>query len=330
SIISSGIKDLELYERLRILSILLLDLTYRDNDFSRKELNQAVNKALKTVTKIFNKELKQINKLSSLDIISLMVPFERAYLALLPSIKISDIFVKKWKYISKYINDTDIIVIFDYIFEDNTLELIEKEIHRRNSKAIEPQKAIMDFYLAVIKYIQGEEITSSRFDTIIDNADMKTLQEVQAVSRKLAGHTSGALQAALATFNFNVLNEYSHKMFDDYDDYYDNDYDDDDDDDYDTFLNLPNMDFDFDFNKSGILSDEMFLQKAEHFVQSLHFNALPDEMIKMLRNSIRSNHKGQKSLDVICNAIKRVKNKEISREVKIFFLGTGTKGLGEK
>ncbi|MCD6186130.1 MAG: hypothetical protein J7K84_10170, partial [Deltaproteobacteria bacterium] len=98
SIISSGIKDLELYERLRILSILLLDSTYRDNDFSRKELNQAVHKPLKSVTKIFNKELKQINKLSSLDIISLMVPLERAYLALLPSIKISDIFVKKWKY----------------------------------------------------------------------------------------------------------------------------------------------------------------------------------------------------------------------------------------
>ncbi|MBL0716870.1 MAG: hypothetical protein JJV89_02365, partial [Desulfosarcina sp.] len=153
SIISSEIKDLVLSERLRILSILLLDLTARNKDFSKKALNQG----LKKVTKIFNKELNQINNLSSSDIVSLMAPLDRAYLALLPSVKISDIYIKSWKYLSKHIKDTDIIIIFDYIFEEGTFGLMEKEIHKRSSKAIEPQRAIMDFYLAVIKYINGED-----------------------------------------------------------------------------------------------------------------------------------------------------------------------------
>jgi len=313
SIISSEIKGLVLYEKLRILSILLLDLTASNKVFP--------NKALNKITKIFNKELKQISNLSSSDIVSLMAPLERAYLALLPSVKMSDIFIKRWKSLSKHIKDTDLIIIFDYIFEENTFGLIEKEIHKRTSRAVEPQRAIMDFYLAVIKYINNENIGSSMFNALINNADAGTLKELQTISRKLAAHTSGPLQSALAVFNFDMLDGFCfNNIFDD------DDYDDDDDDDFDNIFNMLNPDFGFDFDENDMLpAADMALKSAELLVQSLGIKGAPNGIIKELRNAMRSDFKIRKEFDAICNILKLIKDEEISREVKILFLGKAAK-----
>ncbi|MCD6224551.1 MAG: hypothetical protein J7K32_03335, partial [Deltaproteobacteria bacterium] len=212
---------------------------------------------------------------------------------------------------------------------------IEKEIHKRTSRAVEPQRAIMDFYLAVIKYINNENIGSSMFNALINNADAGTLKELQTISRKLAAHTSGPLQSALTVFDFGMLDGFCfNNIFDD-DDYDDDNFnDDDDDDDYDyddddfnNIFNMMNPDSgsDFDFDENDIFNVDSLLKIAEHMVQSFGLKGAPDGIIKELRNAARSDFKVREEFDMICNMLKRIKNKELSREVKILFLGKAAK-----
>ena len=312
--IFSELKGRTFYERLRILSIILLDL-------KNYQLKNSSNKLLKNVTKIFNKELGQSQNLLSSDIVKLMAPLDKTYLAILPSVKIADIFTKKWKCFSKYINNDDLGIIFNFIFDEDNFNIITKEIHKRSPQFSPSQDIIMDFYLAVIKYINGDNVDATLFKTIIDNADTSTLKELQIVSRGLAPHTSGPLQSALSVFDFDVLDSSGFGEIVDNDFFYD----DDDDEFANNFFpnnwNLHDLDFDnFDMNE-----EEMVITVGKMFLENMGLMGAPDSVIKELRAMLRSQPGDRKQLDSIADKLKKMKKKNIPREVELFFVGKVTK-----
>jgi len=322
TIIADELDPLSVFDRLKTLALFITDIRRR-NPEQKKEISEIAEK-------VFDKALKNISDLPSSDLVRLLMPLEKDYALLMPSRDMAPLFLKKQKDMLKQFDDSDIITVFDLIFEPEWFGLIKKEIKRRVKKANKKEQILLNFYQAVLLHISGEEQGNGLFEDIIGQAAGPLREEVRAASRRLSKHASGTLKEALEMFDFDILDDVSD---DDYDDNYDND---------DFFpdskmeglqkliqrLKALETDPDkADMEKLQKNFIEEIVPGFESFVDGMGLRGMPDFMINALREIIRSDPSARLDFDMLAELIEQSGGKErLSREARLILYGKKKRG----
>lgn len=330
TIIREDIQPRPLFDRLRILAILITDIKHRKID-EKKYI-------LKELEKVFDKESKSVKELSSSEIVSLLMPLEKEYTALLSHREIAPIFLKKQKDILKGVDDTEIIPVFDLIFSPEWFNLIKKEIKRRLKKAKKKERLLMEFYRVTIQHIKGDERDPDLFEDIIEAAPKSMFEELRAVSRRLSKHATGSLKKALEVFDFYILDDapfFGGFPGDDFDDFFPDDIDDffpeEDERGLENLIEtLRELESDPDMLESGTLESRLvdeLLESFESFIDTLTLRDAPTFIINELREIIRADPTARRDFDLMAEMIDHADAVgRLSREGRIILFGSKGKG----
>ncbi len=323
SILEKETEQLSLFERLRTVSIMILDIKSRAFEEKKSVLNG--------LEKILDNELKQIKSLSSPEIAKLLTPIEKDYGAILPSLNVAPIFLKKGKDILDNIDNSEIIPLYDLILEPEFFSLIRKDIKQRIEKAkdkdsktvLNKDLILLEFYSVTMEHLSGKENDSDLFENIIKKANGNVKEELRAASRKLSRHASGALRKALELFDFEILNDMVPFFYGD----------DDEDDDllpfpeddigggFDKIMNMLNMlDPDSEDLEKGLIND--VISGFESFIDDIGVRGAPEFMIREIRKMIMEDSKVKREFDMLAKLIDRSKSgSRLSREAYIILFG---------
>ncbi len=337
AIIGDELAPLALFDQLSILAILIMDIHRRTIDRKKQ--------AVKEVEKLFEKGLKRIKELSSSELVRLLMPLNKDFTSLLPSRKIAPIFFRKQKDILKGVDDSEIIPLYDLIFEPDSFKLIEKDIRRRMKKAAEKDSLLMEFYLVTILHLKREIREPDLFYDIIEDASGPLTEELRAASRRLSKHASGTLKKALETFDFDILDEmdffggFPGDIFDD-DDLFDDDME-------DIFPGekaeagiqklieqLRALESDPDMADPSTDQSEFIDELVggfESFVESLSLRNAPNYVINELREILRSDPRMRRDFDMMAEVIDHAgRADQLSREARIILFGNRRKTVKKK
>ena len=95
---------------------------------------------------------------------------------------------------------------FDMLLACDQYAPVRTEINRRLQGRKKAQRdPLLLFYLAVIRYQEGQDYDSRRFMEVLDAADAADLARLRAAAARLASYAHGPLQQALQQFRFDVL-----------------------------------------------------------------------------------------------------------------------------
>lgn len=316
TLISDELERLSVFERLKALALFITDIRHRTPE-QKKEISELSEK-------IFERELKHIDSLSSSDIVRLLSPLEKDYALLMSFRDTAPLFLKKQKDILKSADDGDIFMIFDLIFAPEWFGLIKKEIKRRLRKANKKEQILLNFYLAVIRHIGGEVRGSEIFEEIAAQAQVPLREELRAISRRLSGHASGALKKALEVFDFEILDE-DEGEYGEGEDYEDDDFFPDSKMDGLEKIIQRLKDFDPDHENIGTVQKdfvEEIVPGFEAFIENIGVKGAPDFMIIALREIIRSDPGARRDFDMLAELMDRFGGKDrLSREARLVLYG---------
>ncbi|CAN2041249.1 Tetratricopeptide domain-containing protein [Candidatus Magnetomoraceae bacterium gMMP-15] len=332
--VQNQLENLTFFDRLSVLSILILDI--------KNNAKEVINNILKYAEKLFNKDLKQIKKLTSPEIVKLLMPLDKDFLSILPSVSIAPIFLIKNKKVLECVNDSDSITLFEFILKSDLFDILKKDVKRRIKNADENHRLLLEFYFVTIRHLKEEVTSSGLFYNVTRQASDQMLEKLRSLSRRLSKHCSGGLKAALETFEFKLLEPFSpfdaifkgrKGLLDLLEDDYDDDDDDDDPDFYDDYDDYDDYDEknedlfgQLDLLGSGIDSEEIdkVLETVEELVDKLDLRGAPDFSIREVRSMIRTDPESRHEFDMIGNSIKQYISR-LSREAQIFLHGKRAK-----
>jgi len=322
SVLEKETENLSVFERLRTVSIMILDIKSRKFEDKKSVLTG--------LEKILDNELKQIKSLSSPEIAKLLTPIEKDYGTILPSLNVAPIFLKKWKNILENIDNSEIIPLYDLILEPEFFSIIRKDIKERIEKAKDKDSKpvfnkdliLLEFYSVTMEHLSGKENDSELFENIIKKANGNVKEELRAASRKLSRHASGALRKALELFDFEILNDMVPFFYGDNED--------------DDLLPFPEDDIGGGFDKimnmldmlnpdsedleKGLMND--VISGFESFIDDIGVRGAPEFMIREIRKMIMADSKVKREFDMLAKLVERSKTlSKLSREAHIILFG---------
>lgn len=323
------------YERLKILSILMLDL-------KEKNLPQEAS-ILKGVNAMIDKDLKkEIKNLSSSQIVQLLTPFGKEFRPLLGDLKPAPVFIRRAVPMLASVDTADVFQLYDLILEPQLYPAIIKDIRSRVKKASEKECRMLNFFRVAIEHISGKKDDPELFYNIVDDLEEgQSLEELRALSRRLSKHASGPLKMALDEFDFELLEKkfgFPGMPFDfDLDDllpklaniFGDGEDDDDDNLDDERFFEMLEM-----LSKIGVAESEEFeeeldilIDEAEEWVVSLELTGLPTHLIKEMRNMLfKMEPDAKKELTMIARVCEQTGAIDgLSREAHVLLYGKARK-----
>lgn len=327
--IETELAPLSLFDQLKVLAILLLDI-------KRRNLNEKKT-ILKEAEKRFNKDLKRIKELSSSDIVRLLTPLEKEYISLVPSREMAPVFLKQNKDILKNLKDDEVLAVYEIIFKPEWFTLIKKDIKRRTKSAVKKDRLLLEFYLVTIQHIKGEQDEPALFEEIIDEATGPMREELRAASRQLSKYASGDLKKALELFDFEILNDMLPfgdpfgggslnpldllPFLDD--DEYDEEFDE------DEHIGGEGLGELIDQLKAmgpgaEDIQEEMldqFIHTVEDFVDSMDLRGAPDFIIMGLREILRSRPNGRDDFEALMKLAETAGLSRFSREARLIIFG---------
>jgi len=301
AIIGDELAPLSLFDQLRILAILIMDIQRRTIDRKKQ--------AVKEVEKLFEKGLKRIKELSSSELVRLLMPLNKDFTSLLPSRKIAPIFFRKQKDILKGVDDSEIIPLYDLIFEPDSFKLIEKDIRRRMKKAAEKDSLLMEFYLVTILHLKREIREPDLFYDIIEDASGPLTEELRAASRRLSKLFDDDMEDIFpgekAEAGIQKLIEQLRALESDPD------------------MADPSTD-------QSEFIDEL-VGGFESFVESLSLRNAPNYVINELREILRSDPRMRRDFDMMAEVIDHAgRADQLSREARIILFGNRRKTVKKK
>jgi len=274
------IKSLTIAETIRCMSLLYLeqDRLVRPDQRLFKEMLESIHEKILTLT--------------GAEILLILRPIPKKMQTVFKVPTIVSLYDKLVLKIFKCLDDTEIIAFFDILLSPSKSSIINKEIKRRFHAATPDRKLLLSFYQVALWHLDNKKDNPSMFRAIIDQAKGPVLEELRALSKRLAQHAAGNLKRSLESFDFSLMdipfpnfmgNKNSENEFDfDYDDGKDDeeitkknlhdpdldeDYDDDNDDfDIDDFFDEDEMDM-FGFDSS---LEDMLLEAIEDRIDPVH------------------------------------------------------------
>ncbi len=121
-----------------------------------------------------------------------------------------------WGAIMRKQRDEGLLDVFDILMGCGGREAVRAEINRRLSGEKKAGRdPVLLLYLAVIRYQEGDDYDSRRFEEALDAAAPSDRKRLRAGAERLARGASGVLREALQTLDFGVLDPFGPVFGDD-------------------------------------------------------------------------------------------------------------------
>ncbi len=336
-IIKLQLNEFSLFDRLKIISMISMDIKNRYFKSSKKITNK--------INSIFKSELKNIEQLTSKQTLELLMPFPKEWKYAFVDRNVHRLFFNASKDAVNNLDNNDLIKLIDTILTPDLFTFFRKEIEKRinNSKNID---SLLKFYAITLEGLEDNYWDVDEYYYLIDDADQEMEQKLRDAGHRLSKHTQGPYKHALKTFEFEVLEDMFSPSFN----FFDDDEDDDDDDYYyydededDPFLNpfagsgMPDInDLPSDFIKFikkkvsknpnspesrefNALFDDV-QDVIEDFIDETGLRGLPKEILKTMKSEVKKDPVIREAVTMVKLLFLKEAKKKFSQEAKALFL----------
>ncbi len=332
SLIMETLTEYSLYDRLKVLSLLLLDI--HGKKLPRKTV------LLKSVNPLLDAELKAgVKSLGSSEIFQLLTPLPKEYDPLYENLHPAALLIERSKSLLNVLDTEDALRLYERILIPSLYTVIIKDLRSRAKKASEKDRRLLDFFRVTVDHLSGKKEDSELFYEVIDEVEERpTLEALRALSRRLARHAAGRLRMALEEFDFEILDEpmgFPGLPFDlDLEDLIPRmedligDMEDDESDEERLFEALEVL------SKIGMTENDAFkeelgfvIEEAEDWVDSLEIRGYPNHLIKQMRNMVfKTDPDVKRELNMIGRVLEQTgTHSKLSREAQVLLYGKARK-----
>ncbi len=187
-------------ERMRTLAVAIHDLAENSNV---SNVDPAMASALRQV---LARGARAIKKLEPDEALGLIADLPSDYRVLYRSLRIAPVLADWWGAVMARLDGDRLLACFDTLLACGGRKAVRAELYRRmpGSRTIR-RDSLLQFYLAVIRYQEGEDRGSLLFAEVLERAEPGEHQRMRAAASRLAQVVDGPLRLALQRFDFDIL-----------------------------------------------------------------------------------------------------------------------------
>ena len=187
-------------ERLRMLAVAIHDLEENSN-LSNPDPTMA-----SALRRVLARGARAIKKLAPDEALGLIADLPSDYRVLYGSLRIAPVLADWWGAVMARLEGDRLLACFDTLIACGGHKAVRAELYRRmpGNRAIR-RDSLLQFYLAVVRYLQGADRDSLLFAEVLDQAEPGEHQRMRAAASRLAQVVDGPLRLALQRFDFDIL-----------------------------------------------------------------------------------------------------------------------------
>jgi len=329
--IGSNLDQFPLFQRLKLVSMLRMDVQNKP----KKDYSKVFHK----IDVLFQNEFGQVARLTSEELLALLMPFPREWQHIFANLKVHLIFLGTKNKVLMHLNGDDLIRFMDRVLSPDNWAFFQIELQRRTRKGKkEFNHDLLNFYALVLEGIGDNDWDVDELMDLVEDADPEMKKKFKFAGERLSRHAHGPFRYALQNLEFELLDDLFDDPFDDlFDDY---DYDDDDGE-FNPFDFLPEGLVDIEDVKDPLLKNifsaeakrlkredpEMYREMFEQLKTALE-EIIDDEGLrgaakpvlnKFKKNMIKGNHEFNGFILVLNLLFSDEGRKKLSREAKTIF-----------
>ena len=186
--------------RLRTLALLLHDLAENSRV---KNVDPGMETDLK---ELLARQANALDQLGPGEVLELVAPLPADFHILYEDLQTAPVLADWWPALMERLEGDVLLAFFDILMACDELDPVRAEIDRRlRGREKGRRDRLLLFYLAVIRYQEGQDYDSRRFMEVLDAADAADQTRLRAAAARLAGHVDHPLRKALQEFRFDLL-----------------------------------------------------------------------------------------------------------------------------
>ena len=187
-------------ERLRTLAVAIHDLDENVN-FSNPDPTMA-----SALRRVLARGARAIRKLEPDEALALIADLPSDYRVLYGSLRIAPVLADWWGAVMARLDGDLLLACFDTLIACGGHKAVRAELYRRmpGDRTIR-RDSLLQFYLAVVRYLQGVDRDSLLFAEVLQRAEPGEHQDMRAAASRLAQVVDGPLRLALQRFDFAIL-----------------------------------------------------------------------------------------------------------------------------
>ena len=213
--IGSNLGQFSLFQRLKLVSMLRMDVQNKP----KKNHSNVFHK----IDALFKKELGQVSRLSSEELLTLLTPFPREWQHVFTSLNIHRMFLGTDTGVLKHLNGDDLIRFMDRVLSPENWDSFQIELERRLQKGKkESNHDLLIFYALVLDGIGDNDWDVDELMDLVEDADPEMKKKFKAAGERLSRHAHGPYRYALQNLEFEMLDDLfdnAFDLFDPFDDY---------------------------------------------------------------------------------------------------------------
>ncbi len=199
-IVAPHLEGLPPSARLRTLALLLHDLAENSHI---KNVKPEMGNALKA---LLERQATVLEQLGPDAVLELIAPLPADFRILYDRLQIAPVLADWWTALMERLEEDHLLAFFDILLASDQHAPVRAEINRRLRGRQKAQRdPLLLFYLAAIRYQEGQDYDSRRFAEVLDAADAADQTRLRAAAMRLANYAHGPLRQALQQFRFDVL-----------------------------------------------------------------------------------------------------------------------------
>ena len=187
-------------ERLRTLAVAIHDLAENSNV---SNVDPAMASALRQV---LVRGARAIKKLEPDEALALIADLPSDYRMLYGNLRIAPVLSDWWGAVMARLDSDRLLACFDTLLACGGQKAVRAELYRRMpGNRTTRRDSLLQFYLAVVRYLEGEDRGSLLFAEVLERAEPGEHQRMRAAASRLAQVVDGPLHLALQRFDFAIL-----------------------------------------------------------------------------------------------------------------------------
>ena len=309
------------FQRLTTLGLLAIDLTR-----GKGKKHTAYRKPLNRLFKLYRKD---IDGLTRAELRDLLLPMEKELWPVMPTLQRAGVYLEQYPGLLPRINDADIAPVIEAMVAEELLAPAKAEVQRRLKQPDAPFKSVLNFYLVVIKHLDGELVTDGRAFEMAISAAGNQKESLRAASRRLAMYAPGRLAEALREFNFNFLQHPLPPIGDVSGPFWGADEEEDDLENGQEFgAQMIPLLLDLTMNEQDILTPEIIekeigpmIAAMEKLIDEMGMRGLPGPVIRQARDEMKRGFSGLWMFDILTKLLRAEQVEDLSREAWEFLFG---------
>ena len=187
-------------ERVRTLAVAIHDLA---GTSSVSNVDRAMASALRDV---LARSARAIKKLEPAEALGLISDLPSDYRVLYGSLRIAPVLTDWWGAVMTRLDGDRLLACFDTLIACGGRKAVRAELYRRmpGDRTIR-RDSLLQFYLAVVRYLEGLDRDSLLFAEVLQRAEPGEHPRMRAAASRLAQIVDGPLRLALQRFDFAIL-----------------------------------------------------------------------------------------------------------------------------